>query len=83
MACAFYWFNPLIWYAAGRLRVEREQACDDYVLRIGTKPSDYADHLLDIARSMQERSIFKWSQTKQRGDGAAVAVRRASPGNSQ
>lgn len=62
LACAFYWFNPFIWFAARRLRVEREQACDDYVLSIGTKPSDYANHLLEIARSMQERSIFEWSQ---------------------
>ena len=23
VACSFYWFNPLIWYALGRLRVER------------------------------------------------------------
>lgn len=64
MACAFYWFNPLVWFAARRLRIEREQACDDRVLRIGTKPSAYAHHLLEIARSMQdERSIFELSQT--------------------
>jgi beta-lactamase regulating signal transducer with metallopeptidase domain len=72
MACAVYWFNPFIWFAARRLRVEREQACDDFVLSIGTKPSDYANHLLEIARSMQERSIFKWSQT------ASVAMARRS-----
>jgi beta-lactamase regulating signal transducer with metallopeptidase domain len=72
MACAFYWFNPLIWRAARWLRVEREQACDDYVLSIGTKPSDYANHLLDIARSTQERSIFDWSQT------TSVAMARRS-----
>lgn len=72
MTCAFYWFNPFIWFAARRLRVEREQACDDYVLSIGTKPSDYANHLLEIARSMQERSIFEWSQT------ASVAMARRS-----
>jgi beta-lactamase regulating signal transducer with metallopeptidase domain len=71
-ACAFYWFNPFIWRAARRLRVEREQACDDYVLSIGTKPSDYANHLLEIARSMQERSIFEWSQT------TSVAMARCS-----
>jgi beta-lactamase regulating signal transducer with metallopeptidase domain len=71
-ACAVYWFNPFIWFAARRLRVEREQACDDYVLSIGTKPSDYANHLLEIARSMQERSIFKWSQT------TSVAMARRS-----
>jgi len=72
MACAFYWFNPFIWFAARRLRVEREQACDDYVLSIGTKPSDYANHLLDIARSTQARSIFDWSQT------TSVAMARRS-----
>jgi beta-lactamase regulating signal transducer with metallopeptidase domain len=72
VACAFYWFNPFVWFAARRLRVEREQACDDFVLSIGTKPSDYANHLLEIARSMQERSIFKWSQT------TSVAMARRS-----
>lgn len=72
VACAVYWFNPFIWFAARRLRVEREQACDDFVLSIGTKPSDYANHLLEIARSMQERSIFRWSQT------TSVAMARRS-----
>jgi len=72
LACAFYWFNPFIWFAARRLRVEREQACDDYVLSIGTRPSDYANHLLDIARATQERPIFDWSQT------ASVAMARRS-----
>lgn len=62
-ACAIYWFNPVVWHAARRLRVEREQACDDYVLSIGTKPSDYAHHLLEIARYLQEHSVFQWSQT--------------------
>lgn len=71
-ACALYWFNPLIWSAARRLRVEREKACDDYVLSIGTRPSDYAHHLLEIARSMRERSVFAWSQT------VSVAMARRS-----
>ncbi|MDX2034919.1 MAG: M56 family metallopeptidase [Blastocatellia bacterium] len=51
LACALYWFNPLVWMAARRLRVERELACDDQVLAAGAKASDYAGHLVEIARS--------------------------------
>lgn len=48
-ACAIHWFNPLVWFALKRMQVEREQACDDLVLRSGTKASDYAEQLLRIA----------------------------------
>lgn len=47
-ACALYWFNPLVWIAARRLRAESERAADDLVLGVGTRPSEYADHLLQI-----------------------------------
>jgi beta-lactamase regulating signal transducer with metallopeptidase domain len=53
IACAVYWFNPLVWVAAQRMCVERERACDDLVLNGGCKPSDYAAHLVDIARTFR------------------------------
>ncbi|HEU0013782.1 MAG TPA: M56 family metallopeptidase [Longimicrobium sp.] len=52
VAVAVYWFNPLVWIAARKLREEREHACDDAVLEAGARPTEYADHLLTIVRSL-------------------------------
>src|SRR5207342_2526847 len=51
-ACAVYWFNPFVWAAARRLRVESELASDDVVLESGVRPSEYAQHLLDLVTSV-------------------------------
>jgi beta-lactamase regulating signal transducer with metallopeptidase domain len=48
-ACAMYWFHPAAWWAARRLRVERELACDDRVIAAAGGAREYADHLLEIA----------------------------------
>jgi len=49
---ALYWFNPLVWIACARLRQESEHACDDAVLTSGVEPTDYASHLVDLARTL-------------------------------
>jgi beta-lactamase regulating signal transducer with metallopeptidase domain/DUF4097 and DUF4098 domain-containing protein YvlB len=50
LACAVYWFHPLVWWGARRLRRESEHACDDLVLAAGTPAHDYAADLLEVAR---------------------------------
>ncbi len=57
VVCAIYWFNPMVWIGAYRLRVERERACDDEVLRMGTRPSVYAGHLLEIAGAFRAPAL--------------------------
>src|SRR5207253_7453555 len=57
LACACYWFNPLVWIAVRRIRTERERACDDLVLACGTEGPDYADELLEIARLMRSERM--------------------------
>jgi beta-lactamase regulating signal transducer with metallopeptidase domain len=51
-ACALYWFHPLMWLAAHRMRLEQEIACDDQALSLGLKASDYAGYLVAAARAV-------------------------------
>src|SRR5437016_202117 len=69
LARAVYWFHPLVGVAAERLRQESELACDDSVLNSGIQPSEYANQLLDLARSLQH-SGRAWS--------SALAIARRS-----
>lgn len=49
-ATSIYWFHPLVWWMASRLRSTAERAADDAVVSLGAKPADYADSLLRLAR---------------------------------
>jgi beta-lactamase regulating signal transducer with metallopeptidase domain len=46
---AVYWFHPLSWAALRLAGSRREEACDEGVLAMGAKPSEYAGHLLSLA----------------------------------
>jgi uncharacterized GH25 family protein/thiol-disulfide isomerase/thioredoxin len=57
LACALDWFNPICWYGLAQMRRLREMACDDLVLNSGQPATDYADVLLDIARTYRHRGF--------------------------
>lgn len=59
VAVSLFWFHPLAWTLERAGRNECERACDDLVLATGTKPSEYADHLLGIARTMPSFDPFR------------------------
>ena len=42
LACALYWFQPVVWFAVRKLRIEQEHAADDLVLAAGAGPRLYA-----------------------------------------
>ncbi|HEY3055855.1 MAG TPA: M56 family metallopeptidase [Thermoanaerobaculia bacterium] len=58
-AVAIFWFHPLMWTLERVARSECERACDDLVLESGTKPSDYAEHLLSIAKALPQVDPFR------------------------
>lgn len=68
-ALALYWWNPLAWIAWRELLKERERAADDLVLNAGARASDYAGHLLEIARAMRVPAL---------AGSAAIAAARKS-----
>jgi TonB family protein len=60
---ALYWFHPLCWIAAARLRAESERACDDAALRSGLQPSGYATRLLELARKFNPQLAIPMATT--------------------
>lgn len=56
---AFYWFHPLSWVASCMAGARREEACDQDVLLVGVRPSEYAEHLLSLAEaSAPDRAVL-------------------------
>lgn len=55
---AVFWFHPLVWWIGARLVDERERACDEEVLRLGTNPQVYAESILKVCEFYLESPLF-------------------------
>jgi uncharacterized protein (TIGR03435 family) len=47
---ALFWFHPAVWWIKTRLLEEREQACDEIVLRSGNQAEVYAESILQVCK---------------------------------
>ena len=54
---ALFWFHPLVWWIGARLVEERERACDEEVVRLGSDPEVYAESILQVCRFCLESPL--------------------------
>jgi uncharacterized protein (TIGR03435 family) len=52
-----FWFHPLVWWVGKRIVEERERACDEEVLRLGSEPRVYAEGILNICKLYLEAPL--------------------------
>ena len=53
-----FWFHPLVWWLGSRLVEERERACDEEVLRLGSEPVVYAEGILKVCEFYFESPLL-------------------------
>jgi uncharacterized protein (TIGR03435 family) len=54
---AIFWFHPLVWWIESRMVEERERACDEEVLRLGSEPVVYAESILKTCQFYLESPL--------------------------
>ena len=47
---AVFWFHPFVWWFGSRQMEERERACDEGVLSLGSPPTVYAESILKTCK---------------------------------
>jgi beta-lactamase regulating signal transducer with metallopeptidase domain len=45
---ALFWFHPLVWWVGAKMVEERERACDEQVLELGSERHVYAESILRV-----------------------------------
>ena len=54
---AVFWFHPLVRWIGKRIFLEREMACDEEVLRLGSEPRIYAEGILKVCELYLESPV--------------------------
>lgn len=54
---AIFWFHPLVWWLGARLLEERERACDEEVLELGSDRRVYAESILRVSEFCVESPL--------------------------
>jgi len=54
---AIFWFHPLVWWIGAKLVEERERACDEEVLSLGSEPRVYAEGIVNVCRLYVESPL--------------------------
>jgi uncharacterized protein (TIGR03435 family) len=54
---SLFWFYPLVRWIGKQLVNERERACDEEVLRLGSEPLVYAEGILSVCKSYVESPL--------------------------
>jgi uncharacterized protein (TIGR03435 family) len=52
-----FWFHPAVWWIGARLVDERERACDQDVIRLGSEPEVYAEGILKTVQFYLESPL--------------------------
>src|SRR6266446_2473651 len=54
---AMFWFHPLVWWIGAKLVEERERACDEEVLSLGSEPHVYAEGIVNVCKLYVESPL--------------------------
>ncbi len=54
---AIFWFYPMVWWLGARLLEERERACDEQALELGTDRHVYAESILKVCEFCVESPL--------------------------
>jgi beta-lactamase regulating signal transducer with metallopeptidase domain len=52
-----FWFHPLVWWIGSRMVEERERACDEGVLSLGSEACTYAEAILGVCKLYVESPL--------------------------